>query len=179
MVVAMFFTGLWVPLNIQDQQDLSLIAMLFILVSLALAFVNFTRLPRKLTRAEWWQVVWPISLFFGWITIATVANAVLTLQFLGWDGAGIADTTWSTILIFVATGITLTVLYFNRWNLIYGLVPVWAFLAIASKYGDPVALPALSMAALLTVVLLVTNLNKLLGRADRPTGTAQAAAAAG
>lgn len=164
MVVAMFFTGLWVPLNINDNQALSMIAMLFILASLALAFVNFTRLPRKLTRAEWWQVVWPISLFFGWITIATVANAVITLLYLGWDGGGLDDATWSTLLIIVATVIVLAVLVTNKGNIIYGLVPVWAFAAIAENYGEPVATPALAMAGLILVALLALNWSKLLRR---------------
>ena len=33
------------------------------------------------------MVWWPVSVYFGWVTIATVANVSLYLTKLNWDGS--------------------------------------------------------------------------------------------
>ena len=48
----------------------------------------------------------PFSIYLGWITVATVANATSLLDYLGWSGWGIAAEWWAVIMLVVATGLT-------------------------------------------------------------------------
>jgi translocator protein len=75
-------------------------------------------------------IVIPFSIFFGWITVATLANLSVWLVSLGWNGGEIGAQSWNIILILLAAilGIGISIA-FRDW--IYPLVIAWAAIAIS------------------------------------------------
>lgn len=76
----------------------------------------------------------PFSLYFGWITVATIANFAVYLTSIGWQGGGISPETWMLIIPAVGACIALTVA-FIRSDILYLGVLLWAYNGIASRYA--------------------------------------------
>ena len=74
----------------------------------------------------------PLSLYLGWITIATIANASIYLVSVNWNGAGISAVKWTVVMIAAAVVITL-IMVFVRKNVSFGLVVIWALYGIILK----------------------------------------------
>ena len=100
------------------------------------------------TTAEKWLVKIPFSIYLGWITVATIANATSLLDYIGWGGFGIAPEVWAVIMLVVATGVGLLFSLRER-DVAYVLVLIWAIVGIAvSQWDTPVvAWTALAMSA--------------------------------
>jgi translocator protein len=98
----------------------------------------------------------PFSLYLGWITVATIANVASVAAHLGWDGFGIPGPAWSAIMMSVAV-IVAGLLLWNRRNLAYAAVLVWALFGIRAAYpGEPlIATVALVAAALVAILAIV------------------------
>ena len=75
----------------------------------------------------------PFSVYFGWITVATVANITVWLVSIEWSGLGLPDQIWAVLIIAVAAAIGTVTMLRNR-DLAYGLVLVWAFVGILIKH---------------------------------------------
>ncbi|WP_395310340.1 tryptophan-rich sensory protein [Mycobacterium sp. AMU20-3851] len=114
-----------------DLIGLSVLLMLVILGSLAV-IVQTIRAASLSTREKWLVAV-PFSVYFGWITVATVANVTVFLVSVGWDGFGLAESTWAVIIVAVAAAIGTAAMLRNR-DLAYGAVLLWAFTAILVKH---------------------------------------------
>lgn len=75
----------------------------------------------------------PFSIYFGWITVATISNATTMLVSVGWDAFGMPESTWAVIMLVVGALIgTATALRFN--DVAYGLVLIWAYFGILIKH---------------------------------------------
>ncbi len=100
----------------------------------------------------------PFSVYFGWITVATIANITVWLVSIGWDGFGIAESTWAVVIIAVGALIGTTVILRDR-DVGYGLVLVWAYFGIWIKHtsssGFDCAYPAVSATALIGIPAFV------------------------
>jgi len=77
----------------------------------------------------------PFSVYFGWITVATVANITILLVKWNWDGFGLSSQFWTILILVVTLGIASAVIHFKR-DLAYGLVIIWAFGGIIAKHLD-------------------------------------------
>ncbi|NDL67121.1 tryptophan-rich sensory protein [Anaerotalea alkaliphila] len=77
-----------------------------------------------------------MSVYLGWVSIATIANAAVLLVALEWSGWGLPPSWW-TVLVLVA-GILLGAasVLFKR-DFYYALVVVWALWGIYSKRSAP------------------------------------------
>jgi hypothetical protein len=56
----------------------------------------------------------PFSVYLGWITIASIANVAVFLFSENWDGFGISQETWATLIIIIALLVTLLVIVTRR-----------------------------------------------------------------
>ncbi|HEY3407499.1 MAG TPA: hypothetical protein VGK53_04935 [Propionicimonas sp.] len=113
----------------------------------------------------------PFSVYFGWLTVATIANITVWLVSIGWDGFGIADSTWAVAIIAVGAAIG-TLVILRDSDIAYGLVLVWAYLGIWIKHtsatGFNGAYPAVSATALLGIAaFLVAGAVTILRRRAR------------
>ena len=76
----------------------------------------------------------PLSIYFGWLTIATIANISVYLLASGWKGFGLnySPIEWTRIMIGIAVFLT-ALIVFTRRNVFFGLVIVWALYGIILK----------------------------------------------
>jgi hypothetical protein len=110
----------------------------------------------------------PFGIYFGWITIATIANITVYLVSIGWNGFGIPESVWMTAVLL--TGVVITC--WRMWkdgNIAYGLVPVWAYSGIWLKHISPDGFDSrypsvITVLILSLVVLSVFNLNLIYRR---------------
>ena len=88
---------------------------------------------KKLSSKERWLVRLPFAVYFGWITVATIANITVFLVYLGWNGFGLSESFWTVLALLLGAAI-------GSWRLLrdrviaYGLVLVWAYGAILFKH---------------------------------------------
>ena len=100
----------------------------------------------------------PFSVYFGWLTVATIANITVWLVSVRWDGFGIAASTWATVIIAVGAAIGTAVIVRDR-DIAYGIVLIWAYLGIWIKHtsssGFRSAYPAVSATALAGIAAFI------------------------
>ncbi len=120
---------------------LSLLIMLSLLVCLLAIYLKLRIGKKGPPEREKYLVHLPFSVYFGWITIATIANVTAWLVQLNWNGFGISDQVWAVIVILVGIAITLAILA-RRQDIFYALVVDWAILGIFLKRTDPSFPPA-------------------------------------
>lgn len=104
-------------------------------------------------------LVWlPFGVYFGWITVATIANITVLLVSLGWDGLGLPPAFWTNAVLIVGVLIAVNVILRQR-DPAYGLAVLWAYGAILFKHISPAgfngAYPMVIYAAALGAVLLL------------------------
>jgi hypothetical protein len=113
----------------------TIVAMVALLLLLIAIYLILGTGRIRVSSAENWLVRVPFSIYLGWITVATIANATSLLDYLDWNGWGIAPEWWAFIMLVVATVIT-TATSIIRGDAAYVLVIVWAFVGIAVKHSD-------------------------------------------
>jgi len=111
--------------------SLSLVLMLLILVSLITIHLVLKRTP--MTRKEWFFIRLPFSIYFGWITVATIANVTAVLVTLGWGGWGLSEPVWTSTLIIIGTLIGITTAILAK-DIPYVATLIWAFTGILIKH---------------------------------------------
>ena len=88
---------------------------------------------QQLTSQEKLFISTPFSVYFGWITVATIANITVFLVSIGWNGFGIADFVWMSIVLLIGALIGILRMQKDK-NIAYGLVLVWAYAWILFKH---------------------------------------------
>lgn len=99
----------------------------------------------------------PFSVYFGWITIATIANITVLLVSLKWDGFGISPVIWTMLILLVGTIIGILRM-FKDVNPAYGLVFVWAYLGIWIKHTSITGFNNMYPEIVYTVISLIIAL---------------------
>lgn len=82
--------------------------------------------------AERWFVKLPFSVYLGWITVATIANASILLTYLIWNGMPGGPQLWTILVLIAAVGIGMWLL-FNKRDFAFALVIIWALFGILSE----------------------------------------------
>jgi hypothetical protein len=79
----------------------------------------------------------PFGIYFGWVTVATVANISALLVQAGFgDGLWLSAETWTIVILVVAVVIGSSTALVNS-SPSYALVLVWAFWGILSRHLSP------------------------------------------
>ena len=145
---------------------LSMLLMLVILICLALITIRINK--EKLTTNEKIFIRLPFSVYFGWITVATIANATtLLVDKLGSpvNLLGISEVVWTVAILLV--GLVIAVITTLKYrDIAYGLVIVWAYLGILIKHltakplpdGFNSQYPAVIATVIVSLVVLVVTL---------------------
>ncbi len=154
-IIANVANALWVVVWLYEYAFLSVFFMLIILFSpIKLILLNNMErwdAPFK-TIAFFW---WPICLYSGWITVATIANISSVLVKYVWGGWGLSEALWATIMIGVAVLINLLMIYTRNMRE-FALVGVWAFIGI---YYKNIALePDLAYVAMAAALIVFMNI---------------------
>jgi hypothetical protein len=137
---------------------LSVAIMVSLLVTLIIIYrrLQIGKPNPNLSLADKLLVQFPFSIYLGWITVATIANTASVLNYVGWNGFGIAEPIWAAIMMGVAV-VVAGLLLFNRRNLSYAGVLIWALFGIRTAQADVavVANAAVIAAALILILALV------------------------
>lgn len=156
----------WIFAFLYGFYGVSMLAMLGILGALIGAYqvssqARASRMGRGLVQA-------PVSLYLGWIAVATVVNGAIALTAAGWDGWGLSPMVWTIAMMVVATAIAL-LLVWRRSDAVYGGVTVWAWVALGVRHWVamwPLAIVALGLAA----VVLGAIALRIVRPVERPSG---------
>jgi len=122
----------WIFLWHYQQVNLSLLAMIILFVCLLMIYQRLKIGKTKTSFKEKMFIHIPISVYIGWITVATIANVTAFLVVNKVDGLLLGELIWTILVIFVATFITVLIIK-NRSDIAYSLVIIWALLGIIIK----------------------------------------------
>lgn len=103
---------------------LSLLLIILLLVLLAKA--AHKTVNKKLQLVDWLTVKLPFSVYFGWVTVATIANISVWLVSINWNPWFFSAPVWTAIILVVGALIAIH----NAWRLkdwAYIAVFVWAY----------------------------------------------------
>ncbi|MBI1228315.1 MAG: hypothetical protein GC192_23980 [Bacteroidetes bacterium] len=106
--------------------------------------------------AERWLVHLPFSVYLGWLTVASIANASILLTHLGWNGEPGGPQLWTLIMIGAAVALGVWALFARR-DFGYAAVLVWALYGIHAQRVADVATEdgMVEIATLIGISLLV------------------------
>jgi hypothetical protein len=138
-IIASLANIIWIFLWHYEQILLSLIAMILLFASLLVIYLRLNIGIEKVSIKDKLFINVPISVYIGWITVATIANVTAVLVTINWDGFGLSEDVWTILVILVAMIITMLVLL-KRKDYAYSGVIIWALLGIYLKRisDDPV-----------------------------------------
>jgi hypothetical protein len=147
-----------------EQFAWSVLAMLALLGLLIAVYLRLEIGLIKVPPAEKWCVQAPISVYLGWITVATIANITAFLYDIQWSGWGISPEVW-TVIMLLAAAIIAALMALTRGDIAFLLVIIWAVTGIAIKQAATIAVsyPAWAVAlfvAFLLVVAAVASRNR-------------------
>lgn len=158
--VSCLFNIAWLFLWHYEQFPLTLLAMLGLLLTLIGIYLRLDEGRSSVRGAELWCLYIPFSVYLGWVTVATVANATSVLDFLGWSGWGLTEEAWAVIMLLVSAGIGV-LMGLRRRDTAFLLVLVWAFVGIALKQaGSAVVATTAWIAALISGAMAIYSLLK-------------------
>jgi len=151
----------WIFLWHYEQFPWTLVAMLLLLATLIITYLQLGIGKTTVTTAEKWLVRLPFSIYLGWITVATVANVTSLLDYLQWNRLGWSEEIWMIIVLAAVVVITALV-NLTRRDVAYTLVILWALAGIAVKHSAVplVVIPTWVSFGLVAVSLLVALVRK-------------------
>jgi len=148
----------WLFLWHYEVFSLTIVAMLGLLLSLIAIYLRLNIGRSEVTTGERWLVHLPFSIYLGWVTVATIANATSLLDYLNWGGWGIRPEIWAVIM-FAAAAIIAGLVSFTRRDVAFSLVLIWALSGIAVKHtATPLVANSAWAATALVGILLIVGL---------------------
>lgn len=135
VVLANLANAVWIFLWHYEQFPLTLLAMLTLLAALIVIYLQLRTGRGSVPATEGWLVRLPFSIYLGWITVATVANVTALLDFLKWNGFGIAPEAWMVVIL-LAVLVIAALMNFIRRDVAYAGVILWALAGIGVKFPE-------------------------------------------
>lgn len=127
--------GMWLVAASYDWLWLSLVIIVFMLISLIKINDTLIELDKQKANINFWCERAVFSIYFAWITLATALNVSAALSFYQWDGFGISQEIWSLIILPIVA--LIAGLVFRKYrDAFYAGVVVWAFVALVVRHYD-------------------------------------------
>lgn len=150
LILACVAQVIWIFLFTLQYFAASILAMLVILGSLIDIYLALGIGHVRTSRQRRWMAHIPFSLYLGWIAVATIVNIAATLYAANWGGLGLEPLWWTVVMLGIAVVLGVVVLWQRR-DITFALVFIWALGAIAQRHSDQ---PVLGMTALGGMVIL-------------------------
>jgi hypothetical protein len=116
-------------------QERLLVSVVLIFLQLACLIAIHIRLgiydPRKPAELKMATHL-PLSIYLGWISIASIANTSSYLTAIGWDGMGLTQVQWMVVMLSIAIVLALVMLFWKK-NVYFALVVAWGLYGIILK----------------------------------------------
>lgn len=130
---------------------LSAIVMLIILLPLIFLYLRVENLTSQKKK---WFIKIPVSIYLAWISVATIVNIALALNFIGWQGWRLTPIVWTIIMMIIATVLAL-IISWQKKDIAYGGVLIWSLMAIAIRHLDKLMI---ATSAILLMMILVFSI---------------------
>jgi hypothetical protein len=158
LIVACVAQIVWVYLFTLQQFWLSVIAMFAILLSLIGAYLQLHASRRspgngRASREQRWLVYTPFSVYLGWISVATIVNVASALYSSNWNGWGISAVAW-TVVMLIAGAVIAAIVILRYADIPFGLVFIWAYVAIAIRQSSVVPIWITAAAAAIGLAVI-------------------------
>ncbi len=137
------------------QTGLSVLVMLALLATLLVIFIRLQKMAAHPRKQDHFLVELPFLIYFGWISVATIANITAWLVSNGWDGGIIGPDNWAIIMIVTAVLLAFF-MAFAKHRPSYALVVAWALWGIFRKQSGQESNIALAALVGLIVCLAVS-----------------------
>lgn len=169
-LVANIFCSAWVMFWLDEMIGISVLCMLGILICLLVCVkkvqIGVSKVPRNTQILVWW----PLSLYTGWISVATIANIAAYLNGT-FEIAVNTQVTVTIVMIIVAFLVNVAMVLYRNMR-VFAMVGVWALVAIYMRYETAqvtisksaitaIGYTALSCAFVLSLVIIYSYVNKL------------------
>lgn len=135
--------------------SLSMLFMVIILICLIL--INECTSKNKLNSKDAFFIKLPFSIYFGWITVATIANVTSLLVSWGWSGFGISEVIWTIIVLIIGIIIGIATLIKNK-DIAYDLALIWGYNGILVRHMSPKGFAGQYMSIIYTVLFCIAML---------------------
>ena len=156
----------WIIFWHYEKVALSLATMFFLLYSL-IRFYQAVSSLRPLNFGNAVGIHLFISVYLGWISVATIANVTTMIISTGWQANASVQGPWTIVMIIIATLLGI-IMIFRKQDIPYALVIVWALWGIYSKRvsypEDAVSMQVATIAKYSMVMLLIYAILNLVGR---------------
>ncbi|MGV0849086.1 TspO/MBR family protein [Mycolicibacterium phlei] len=137
-----------------NQFPLSMLLMAVLLGALIVIYRLQASRPAR-SALELWTVHIPFRVYLGWISVATIANATITLDDGGWSGFGLSEPTWGVIMVIVAAALGVVMLLRHN-DIAYPLVIIWALVGVAVRLSETTSVLVASLAAAAALAIAVS-----------------------
>ncbi len=153
--------ALWVYCWTNEMLSYAVILIIILLISLIKLMLSLLTVYDKKNLKTLIWVWWPVTIYLGWIIVATVACVATWFIYLGWNGGKISEQFWAIIMIVI--GCTIYILLIWKYHLnSTALVGIWAFTAIAARHWGTFNLIAWSAMASTVIIMIVISISIIL-----------------
>ena len=146
-IISCVFNIAWIFLWHYEYFLLTVVVMISLLITLIILYRTYPVQDNRLSSRL------PISIYLGWISVATIANISYVLTVYEWSGWGLSDPLWAVIMMTIGAALALHI-RFHHFDIAYPAVFIWAFIGIAVRNGFEELL-VMTAALFLSAVLLV------------------------
>lgn len=142
------------------QEGILLCAAIIFLLLGTLALIN-AKLQTTDSIGEFWFVKFPFSLYFGWVTAATILNVTIALSYSGVQFSESLAVKVGAFLLLVAVALGV-IIRFKLNNIFYPVAIAWALTAIAVKQsGQTLIVACAAVGVNILLIVALTFLVKL------------------
>lgn len=127
-ILSCMFNISWIFLWHYEYFLLTVPVMIALLASLLMLYLTYPAQDNRLTSRL------PISIYLGWISVATITNISYVITVYQWSGWGLSDPLWAVIMMTAGTALALHI-RFHHSDIAYVLVFIWAYIGIAVHNG--------------------------------------------
>jgi uncharacterized membrane protein YuzA (DUF378 family) len=161
--------ALWILTWHFELIPISMILILTMLICLIL--INKEIRKWKLSFKDKMFIKIPFSIYFAWLTIASIANITVLLVSLNWNRFGLSENIWTIITLLIGLIISATVIIKND-DISYGFIIIWAYIGIYMKHISPEGWNSMFPLVIVTVtisiaVLIITIIYTIFKRKKR------------
>lgn len=125
-------TTFWVFAFTYEYLFTSMLLIIIQLITLTKIFINLNLFDNDKTFNNKLFTQFPLTIYFAWLCVATIANISVYLVSKNWDGFGIDPNIWAIVMVLVTVVLAVFIITVKQ-NPFFGLVVIWALYGIVLK----------------------------------------------